>query len=437
MFNQLQDRLSNVVKTLKGQGRISENNVKNAIRDVRRALLEADVNLKVVRSFIDTVQEKAIGEKVLKSISPEQQFIKIIYDEMVSFLGNDNSGIAYSQSGPTVITVVGLQGVGKTTTCAKLASFLKNKHHKVPMIIAADIQRPAAIDQLETLGKNINISIFSDRNEKNVLNIVENGIAEAKLNKFDTVIIDTAGRLHIDSDLMKELKDIIDISNSSEIIYVADGMTGQDAVNSSKLFSESIDISGVILTKMDGDSKGGAALSVRQVTGKPIKFIGTGENNNAFELFHPDRIVKRILGMGDVVGLVEKAEQVFDKELSDDLSKKLLQNSFTLKDFQAQIKQFQKMGPMSDIIGMMPGANKLKGLNVDEKKIIWIDAIINSMTEAERLNPSIINGSRRQRIALGSGRNVQEVNQLLKQFDQMKSMIKKMNKKGFGRFPFK
>ena len=437
MFNQLQDRLSNVVKTLKGQGRISENNVKNAIRDVRRALLEADVNLKVVRSFIDTVQEKAIGEKVLKSISPEQQFIKIIYDEMVSFLGNDNSSIAYSQSGPTVITVVGLQGVGKTTTCAKLASFLKNKQHKVPMIIAADIQRPAAIDQLETLGKNINISIFSDRNEKNVLNIVENGIAEAKSNKFDTVIIDTAGRLHIDSDLMNELKDVIDISNSSEIIYIADGMTGQDAVNSSKLFSESIDISGVILTKMDGDSKGGAALSVRQVTGKPIKFIGTGENNNAFELFHPDRIVKRILGMGDVVGLVEKAEQVFDKELSDDLNKKLLENSFTLKDFQAQIKQFQKMGPMSDIIGMMPGANKLKGLNVDEKKIIWIDAIINSMTEAERLNPSIINGSRRQRIALGSGRNVQEVNQLLKQFNQMKSMIKKMNKKGFGRFPFK
>ena len=437
MFNQLQDRLSNVVKTLKGQGRISENNIKNAIRDVRRALLEADVNLKVVRSFIDRVQEKAVGEKVLKSISPEQQFIKIIYDEMIDFLGDDGSGIAYSQSGVTVITVVGLQGVGKTTTCAKLASFLKSKQHKNPMIIAADIQRPAAIDQLEALGKNINIPIFFDKQEKNVLDIVKNGIAEAKLNKFDLVIIDTAGRLHIDDGLMNELKDIIDISNSNEIIYVADGMTGQDAVNSSRLFSESIDISGVILTKMDGDSKGGAALSVKQVTGKPIKFMGTGESNNAFELFHSDRIVKRILGMGDVVSLVEKAEQVFDKELSDDFNKKLLQNSFTLKDFQTQLKQFQKMGPMSDIIGMIPGANKLKGMNVDEKKIIWVDAIINSMTEDERMNPNIINGSRRQRIALGSGRNVQEVNQLLKQFEQMKNMIKKMNKKGgIGRFPF-
>ena len=437
MFNQLQDRLSSISKALKGQGRISEKNVKNAIRDIRRALLEADVNLKVVRSFTDRVQEKALGEKVLKAISPEQQFIKIIHDEMIDFLGSDDNEIIYSKTGITVITMVGLQGVGKTTTSAKLASFLKNKQHKSPMIIAADIQRPAAIDQLETLGKNINIPVFSDKNEKNVLNIVENGIAEAKINNFDLVIIDTAGRLHINDDLMRELQDIIRVSNSHEIIYVADGMTGQDAVNSSKSFAEKINISGIILTKMDGDSKGGAALSVKQVTGKPIKFIGTGENNNAFELFHPDRIVKRILGMGDVISLVEKAEQVFDKELSDSLNEKLLKNSFTLKDFQAQLKQFQKMGPMSDILGMMPGANKLKGLNVDEKKIIWVDAIINSMTEYERLNPNIINGSRRQRIALGSGRNVQEVNQLLKQFEQMKNMIKKMNKKGLNRFPFK
>ena len=437
MFNQLQDRLSSISKTLKGQGRISEKNVKSAIRDIRRALLEADVNLKVVRDFIDKVQEKALGEKVLKAISPEQQFIKIIHDEMIDFLGNDDSEIIYSKTGVTVITMVGLQGVGKTTTSAKLASFLKNKQHKSPMIIAADIQRPAAIDQLETLGKNINIPVFSDKHEKNVLNIVENGILEAKKNNFDLVIIDTAGRLHIDDDLMKELQDVIQVSNSHEVIYVADGMTGQDAVNSSKLFAEKINISGIVLTKMDGDSKGGAALSVKQVTGKPIKFIGTGENNNAFELFHPDRIVKRILGMGDVISLVEKAEQVFDKELSDSINKKLLQNSFTLKDFQAQLKQFQKMGPMSDILGMMPGGNKLKGLNVDEKKIVWVDAIINSMTEQERLNPNIINGSRRQRIALGSGRNVQEVNQLLKQFEQMKNMIKKMNKKGLNRFPFK
>ena len=437
MFNQLQDRLSNAVKALKGQGKISEKNVKNAIRDVRRALLEADVNLKVVRSFIDRVQEKAVGEKVLSSISPEQQFIKIIYDEMLNFLGDDDNSIKYNQSAITVVTVVGLQGVGKTTTCAKLASFLKNKQHKTPMIIAADIQRPAAIEQLETLGKNINIPVFCDKNNSDVIDIVKNGIINAKENKFDLVIIDTAGRLHIDDSLMKELSQIINISNSNEVIYVADGMTGQDAVNSSKLFSEKIDISGIILTKMDGDSKGGAALSVKEVTGKPIKFIGTGEKNNAFELFHPDRIVKRILGMGDVISLVEKAEQVFDKELSSSLNEKLLQNTFTLKDFQLQLKQFQKMGPMSDLLGMMPGAGKLKGLNVDEKKIIWVDAIINSMTEDERLNPNIINGSRRQRIALGSGRNVQEVNQLLKQFEQMKDMIKKMNKKGFNKFPFK
>jgi len=426
-----------VLKTLKGQGKISEKNVKNAIRDVRRALLEADVNLKVVRSFIDKVQEKAIGGKVLQSISPEQQFIKIIYDEMVSFLGNDDNSIKYDKSGITVITVVGLQGVGKTTTCAKLASFLKNKQRKAPMIIAADIQRPAAIEQLETLGRNIDIPVFSDKKDKSVINIIEKGIVYAKNNKIDLVIIDTAGRLHIDDDLMIELQDVIKVSKSNEVIYVADGMTGQDAVNSSKLFSEKIDISGIILTKLDGDSKGGAALSVKEVTGKPIKFIGTGEKNSAFELFHPDRIAKRILGMGDVVSLVEKAEEVFDKELSSKLNERILKNTFTLKDFQLQLKQFQKMGPMSDIIGMMPGVNKIKGLNVDEKRIVWVDAIINSMTEEERLNPVIINGSRRQRIALGSGRNVQEVNQLLKQFEQMRNMIKKMNKKGINKFPFK
>ena len=435
MFNQLQDRLSSVVKTLRGQGKISEKNVKDAIRDVRRALLEADVNLMVVRSFIDKVQEKAVGEKVLKSISPGQQFIKIIYDEMVGFLGSDDNEINYNNSGITVITMIGLQGVGKTTTCAKLASFLKNKKHKTPMMIAADIQRPAAIEQLDVLGKNIDIPVFSNQKSKDVKHIIKEGISQAKESKFDLVIIDTAGRLHIDDILMNELRDVIDISDSNEVIYVADGMTGQDAVNSSKLFSEKIDISGIILTKMDGDSKGGAALSIKEVTGKPIKFIGTGEKISAFELFHPDRITKRILGMGDVVTLVEKAEEVFDKELSEKLNENLLKNKFTLKDFQDQLKQFQKMGSISDVIGMMPGANKLKGFNVDEKKIVWIDAIINSMTEYERLNPNIINGSRRQRIALGSGRNVQEVNQLLKQFDQMKNMIKKINKKGMNKFP--
>jgi len=434
MFNQLQDRLSNVVKTLKGQGKISEKNVQDAIRDVRRALLEADVSLMVVRSFVDEIKRKAVGKKVFKSISPGQQFIKIIHDEMISFLGSDDNEINYDNSGCTIIIMVGLQGVGKTTSCAKLASFLKNKKQKKPIMIAADIQRPAAIEQLETLGKNINIPVFSDKKTKDVKKIINEGIAKAKESNLDLIIIDTAGRLHVDDTMMNELKEIVEISNSNEIFYVADGMTGQDAVNSSRLFSEKIDISGIILTKMDGDSKGGAALSIKEVTGKPIKFIGTGEKISNFELFYPDRIVKRILGMGDVLSLVEKAEEVFDKELSEELNQKLLKNKFTLKDFQNQLRQFQKMGSVSDIIGMMPGGNKLKGLDVDEKKIVWIDAVINSMTEYERLNPEIINGSRRQRIALGSGRNVQEVNQLLKQFDQMKNMIKKMNKKGMNKF---
>ena len=354
---------------------------------------------------------------------------------MIDFLSSEDTEINYNATGPTVITMVGLQGVGKTTTCAKLASFLKNKKQKTPMMIAADIQRPAAIDQLKTLGKNISIPVFSNKEIKNVGEIVKAGIDKAVESNFDLIIIDTAGRLHVDDILMDELQETIAISNSNEIFYVADGMTGQDAVNSSKLFSDKIDISGVILTKMDGDSKGGAALSIKQVTGKPIKFIGTGEKNSAFELFQPDRIVKRILGMGDVIGLVEKAEEVFDKQLSEELNQKLLKNSFTLKDFQNQLKQFQKMGSIADIIGMMPGGNKLKGLNVDEKKLVWIDAIINSMTEDERMTPNIINGSRRQRIALGSGRSVQEVNQLLKQFDQMKNMIKKISKKGMNRFP--
>ena len=435
MFNQLQDRLANIVKRLKGQGKISKKNIEDAIRDVRRALLEADVNLMVVRTFIELVQSKSIGDKVLNSITPDQQFIKIIHDEMIGFLDNENVELNYNNAGPTIITMVGLQGVGKTTTCAKLASFLKNKKQKNPIMIAADVQRPAAIDQLETLGKNINIPVFSNKETKNVRKIVEEGIEKARESNFDLIIIDTAGRLHVDDLLMEELREVIEISNSNEIFYIADGMTGQDAVNSSKLFSEKIDISGVILTKMDGDSKGGAALSIKQVTGKPIKFIGTGEKNSAFELFHPDRIVKRILGMGDVIGLVEKAEEVFDRKLSEELNQKLLKNSFTLEDFQNQLKQFQKMGSISDILGMIPGGNKLKGLNLDEKKIVWIDAIINSMTNYERLNPSIINGSRRKRIALGSGRNVQEVNQLLKQFDQMKNMMKKMNKKGMNKFP--
>jgi len=387
------------------------------------------------RTFIERVQEKALGETVLNSISPGQQFIKIVHDEMLHFFDSDDSKLICNQHGLTVIVMVGLQGVGKTTTCAKLASFLKNKEKKNPLMIGADIQRPAAMDQLEILGKNINIPVFTDRNSKDVSGIVKRGIDYAKESNFNVAIIDTAGRLHINEELMDELKGIITISNPREIFYVADGMTGQDAVNSSKSFSELIDISGFILTKMDGDSKGGAALSIKEVTGKSIKFIGTGEKISSLELFYPERLVKRILGMGDVVSLVEKAQEVFDDKLSKKINENILKNSFTLKDFQSQLKQFQKMGSMSEIMGMMPGMNKIKGLKIDEKQLVWIDAIINSMTENERLSPGIINGSRRKRIALGSGRNVQEVNSLLKQFDQMKTMIKKINKKGMFKFP--
>ncbi len=435
MFEQIQDRLSGIVKTIKGQGKITESNISDAMRDVRRALLEADVNFKVVRTFVDRVKERASGEKVFNSVTPGQQFIKIIQDELTHFLGRETEGINFNSSGVTVIVMAGLQGAGKTTSTAKLASFLKRKRQKSPILIAADLQRPAAIDQLEVMGEKVGVPVFSQR-IKNPVEVVKNGLQEAKRIQANLVIIDTAGRLHIDEELMTELKTVVDIAKPDEILYVADGMTGQDAVNSSKAFSEAVDITGVVLTKMDGDSRGGVALSIREVTGKPIKFMGIGESTDAFEAFHPDRLAQRILNMGDVVSLVEKAEEVFDEKQAEKLQKKLVANSFTLSDFQDQLKQIQKMGPVSQLMGMMPGASKLKGLKVDDKQLVWVDAIICSMTPLERKKPDIINGSRRKRIAKGSGRPIQEVNQLLKQFSQMRSIMKKMGKMG-NRLPFK
>ena len=434
MFEQLQERLSGVLKTIRGQGKITENNISHAMRDVRRALLEADVNFKVAKAFVNRVQEKAKGEKVFTSISPGQQFVKLIQDELVEFLGGETEELNFKSSGITVILMAGLQGSGKTTTSAKLACLLKKKQNRKPFMIAADLQRPAAIDQLEVLGRQIDVPVYSER-IKDPVSVVKSGLKHAKELGVDTVLIDTAGRLHVDEELMAELKSIVAIASPDEILYVADGMTGQDAVTSSSAFSDAISVSGIVLTKMDGDSRGGAALSIREVTQKPIKFLGMGESINAIEVFHPSRLASRILGMGDVVSLVEKAQDVFDEKSALEMQSKMLGNTFSLADFKDQLIQVKKMGSVSQMMSMIPGASKLKGLEMDDRQLIWIEAIINSMTPTERDKPELINGSRRKRIAKGAGRSVQEVNQLLKQFSQMRTMMKKFGKMGKGKFP--
>ena len=434
MFEQLQERLSGVLKTIRGQGKITENNISHAMRDVRRALLEADVNFIVAKAFVKRVQEKAKGEKVFTSISPGQQFVKLIQDELVEFLGGETEELNFKSSGITVILMAGLQGSGKTTTSAKLACLLKKKQNRKPFLIAADLQRPAAIDQLEVLGRQIDVPVYSER-IKDPVSVVKSGLKHAKELGVDTVLIDTAGRLHVDEELMAELKSIVAIASPDEILYVADGMTGQDAVTSSSAFSEAISVSGIVLTKMDGDSRGGAALSIREVTQKPIKFLGMGESINAIEVFHPSRLAQRILGMGDVVSLVEKAQDVFDEKSALEMQSKMLGNTFSLADFKDQLIQVKKMGSVSQMMSMIPGASKLKGMEMDDRQLIWIEAIINSMTPTERDRPELINGSRRKRIAKGAGRSVQEVNQLLKQFSQMRTMMKKFGKMGKGKFP--
>ena len=433
MFEQLNSRFARITKNIKGQGKITDQNISDALRDVRRALLEADVNFQVAKSFVNRVKDKASGENVFTFVTPGQQFVKILMNELTSFLGKENDGIQFSSSGKTIILLAGLQGSGKTTTASKLACFLKKRWQKTPYLIAADLQRPAAIDQLEVLGKQIQVPVFAKHNA-DIESVIKGGLAES-INS-DVVIIDTAGRLHIDDDLMTELKRVVEIAKPHEILYIADGMTGQDAVNSSTAFNDALDLTGVILTKMDGDSRGGAALSIREVTGKPIKFMGTGEGMKDFEPFHPDRLAKRILGMGDVVSLVEKAQEAFDEETAEDLQKKLIENKFTLVDFQDQLNQMQNMGSMSEMLKMIPGAGKLGKMKFDDRQLKWINAIIKSMTLAERLSPEIINGSRRKRIASGSGRSVQEVNQLLKQFHQMQQMMKKIGNKGGMKLPF-
>ena len=435
MFEQLQDRLSSIFKTIRGQGKITEGNISDAMRDVRRALLEADVNFKVAKVFINRVKEKAHGTNVFTSVSPGQQFIKLINNELVDFLGGDNVGLNFNSKRKTVIVMVGLQGAGKTTTCAKLALLLKKKQKRKPLLIAADLQRPGAIDQLKILGEKNDIPVYYRIDDK-ALSVVESGIEYSNKLDVDTVIIDTAGRLHVDEILMSELKELVEAVSPDEILYVADGLTGQDAVSSSSAFSSVIDISGIVLTKMDGDSRGGAAISICEVTKKPIKFFGMGESVDKLEVFHPERLANRILGMGDIVTLVEKAQEVFDEKSALSMQKKMVENKFSLSDFKYQLKQIKKMGPLSDMMGMMPGISGLKGKNIDfdDKHLIRIESIIDSMTPLEREKPELINGSRRKRIAKGAGRNVQEVNQLLKQFSQMRMMIKKVGKIGKSKF---
>lgn len=443
-FEGLADRLQSTMQKIRGKGKVNEADVKEMMREVRIALLEADVNFKVVKDFIKRVSERAVGQEVLKSLTPGQQVIKVVKEELTELMGGDQSKIAVAGRPPTVIMMVGLQGAGKTTTTGKLANLLRKKHNRKPLLVAADIYRPAAIQQLETLGKQINMPVFSLGDQVSPVEIARQAIEKAKEEHHDYVLIDTAGRLHVDETLMGELKDIKELTKPDEIFLVVDAMTGQDAVNVATSFNEQLGLTGVVLTKLDGDTRGGAALSIRAVSQTPIKFVGMGEKLDALEAFHPDRMASRILGMGDVLTLIEKAQTNVDEEKAKELEQKIRTSSFTFDDFLEQLDQMRNMGPLDDLLKMLPGANKMKGidkLSIDEKQIGHVEAIIRSMTKAEKEHPEIINAGRRKRIAKGSGRSIQEVNRLLKQFEDMKKMMKQVTgmtkgkKKGF-KLPF-
>lgn len=428
-FEGLAERLQGTIQKIKGKGKISEADVKEMMREVRYALLEADVNLKVVKEFVKNVSERAVGQEVMKSLTPGQQVIKIVKDELTQLMGGEQSQIAFSSRPPTVIMMVGLQGAGKTTTTGKLANVLRKKYNKKPLLIAADIYRPAAVKQLETIGKQLSLPVFQMGTDISPVEIVKQGLEHAKEEHYDVVIVDTAGRLHIDETLMQELKDIRALKEPDEVFLVVDAMTGQDAVNVANNFNESIGITGVVLTKLDGDTRGGAALSIRSITQKPIKFVGMGEKMDALETFHPERMASRILGMGDMMSLIEKAQANVDEEKAKELEEKFRTQSFTFDDFLEQLSQVKQMGPLDEILKMLPGANKIKGLEnakVDEKQMDRVEAIIYSMTTQEKTNPEIINGARKKRIAKGSGTSIQDINRLLKQFEEMKKMMKQM-----------
>ena len=433
-FEGLSERLQAVLGKLRGKGKVTEADVKAAMREVRLALLEADVNFKVVKEFIDRVRERAVGQEVLKSLTPGQQVIKVVNEELTRLMGGEQSKLTFSPSPPTVIMMVGLQGAGKTTTAGKLALHLK-KQNRRPMLVAGDVYRPAAIRQLEVLGQQIDVPVFSLGDKESPVRIAEEGVKRAREEGCDTVLIDTAGRLHVDDAMMEELASIKESVNPREILLVVDAMTGQDAVNVAEQFHNQLGLTGVVLTKLDGDTRGGAALSVRAVTGCPIKFVGTGEKMNALEPFHPDRMASRILGMGDVLTLIEKAQAAVDEERARELERKMRTQQFTFDAFLEQLQQVRNMGPLDEILGMIPGlsqAKELKNLQVDEKQLSRVEAIIRSMTPQEKQHPEILNASRRRRIARGSGTSIQEVNRLIKQFENMKKMMKQLSTQGKG-----
>ena len=433
MFEDLSRKLDGVLKRLRGQGKISEANVAETLREVRRVLLDADVNYKVARQFVDDVLRRAVGQDVLQSITPGQLIIKIIYDELQRVLGTQHVGIAFAPMPPTVIMVAGLQGSGKTTFCAKLALHLKGQG-RFPLLAAADVHRPAAIDQLQVLGKQVGIPVFAERGA-GAVDVARGALEHARQNARDVIIVDTAGRLHVDEDMMREAEEVKSAIQPHEILFVVDAMTGQDAVNTALAFHQRLQYSGAVLTKMDGDARGGAAISLRATVGVPIKFIGTGEKPEALEKFHPDRLASRILGMGDIVTLVEKAQEQFDEEKAVQLESKLRKAQFTLEDFMEQLQEVKKMGPLNQVMGMLPGMQRMpENVTVDEKALVRIEAMIRSMTPEERRKPQILNGTRRKRIAQGSGCTVQDLNRLMKQYEQMQRMMKTLSKGGkFGR----
>ena len=434
MFENLGDRLQSAVNKIRGYGKITEDNISEVVREIRLALLEADVNYKVVKEFINKVKEKALGEEVAKSLKPGEQFVKILKDELVELLGGEKADL-YTSGNPSILMLVGLQGSGKTTTIGKLALLLRKKYKKNPLLVACDVYRPAAIDQLKTIGKELNIPVYEE-GKGNPVEIVKNSIEYAKENKHNYILIDTAGRLHIDEELMNELKDINDVVNPNEILLVLDSMVGQDAVNVIEGFNNELPLTGAILTKLDGDTRGGAALSIRHLTNVPIKFIGVSEKMDGLDEFYPDRMATRILGMGDIMTMLEKAEQVIDQDEAEKTVKKMEQGKFDLEDFLSTFKQMKKLGPLENLIKMLPGIPKeLKGVKIDPKDMAHIEAIILSMTPYERRHPECLKATRKQRIAKGSARSVEEVNRLLKQFEEMKKMMKKM-KNGNMKLPF-
>lgn len=429
MFDSLSDKLERAFKVLKGQGQVTEINIAETVKEIRRALLDADVSYKVAKQFTDEVKEKALGENVINSLSPNQLMVKITHDALVELMGGGEEEINL-KGNPTVILIAGLQGSGKTTFSGKLANYLKTKKGKSPMLVAGDVYRPAAIDQLHVLGEQIGVEVWSDKENKNPVDIAKKAIAEAKQKGFNTVIIDTAGRLAVDQQMMNEIEAVKNAVSPNEILFVVDAMTGQDAVNTAKAFNDKLDFNGVVLTKLDGDTRGGAALSIRSVVDKPIKFVGTGEKMDALDVFYPSRMADRILGMGDVVSLVERAQEQYDEKKARELQKKIAKNQFDFNDFMDQIGQIKKMGNMKDLLGMVPGLGKMtKGIDIDDDAFKGVESIIKSMTPEERAQPKLLNGSRRKRIAEGSGTSIQEVNKLIKQFEQTGKMMKMMGDK--------